>query len=229
MNGRMCKKGDDGKLQFWDEPLFDEVQAAFSPNGVGPELKNRGVPIENSIRWGGGMGIGSITYPSRMQAAEAIAAALYNDEYLVHHKVENRTHQEQIVQERADTQAGADYWERERSILAAAKVGQVGLFQGCHTMLGKPLSEEYKSQILGYLNKPTQEQWVELRGYCIMGATTLWQAWVAADENAPRSGDIGFPDRDTLERAIRHAVSARESRIEKELQNVVKHGFVVVS
>jgi len=70
-----------------------------------------------------------------------------------------------------------------------------------------PLSDEVKNEILAFINKPNHK---DFRGRMAAGHVNLWQAWVAfAPSSAPRSGSVGFPDRDTIAQAIRKAVDDR--------------------
>src|SRR5690606_38549457 len=106
------------------------------------------------------------------------------------------------------------YWCEEAAASQRAWEQETGLFKGCYTMLGRPLCEESKRAILAYLNAPSLEQWLEIRGFVIAGTTTLWQAWCQHDADAPRSGSVGHPAPDTLREAIRAAVAARRVEIE---------------
>ena len=65
--------------------------------------------------------------------------------------------------------------------------------------------------------KPTQRTWDD--AYSIIlesrSLTTLWQAWIAVDANAPRSKPLDgkwprVPDQLTIYRAIRHATVTRK-------------------
>ena len=129
----------------------------------------------------------------------------------------------------AQTRASSrGYWE---DLLRAAQRAQdleSGLFKGCHTGMGAFLAEEHKKAILAYLNAPSQEQWLQIRGLSITAHHTLWQAWCAADPLAPRQGSRGYPSASALRDAIRQAVDQHLQTLRDKLQSLRKGHLQVV-
>lgn len=91
----------------------------------------------------------------------------------------------------------------------------------CRNMFG-PLGEEPRARLEAVLENPTEETWDEAAHLIVGkdGFTTLWQAWVKVDPDAPRSGcrydaETGkkvsgwpaIPDQLTLYRALREVTS----------------------
>lgn len=215
-NGRCCQWDKKGTLQgCWDEPAIKDAERQVGPNGLMAEVRRRGIDPKQMVFTGGSYGVGSIYYASLAECAQAIAAALAdNVRYRYLRQISEAERAELDEQEKAASKA---YWQGEQLMLEQAKAAEHGLFKGCHSMMGS-LSDEVKRDILSYLNAHSEAAWLQIRSCMIVSGTTLWQAWCAFDEAAPRSGRSGHPDPETLRQAIRHAVSQHEETIREKLE-----------
>lgn len=210
-NARICDHGkDDGSETCRDEPLITDVEALVGPNGLLDNLRRHDIDPDAMVYSGGGIGIDSLYHRSLDECAQAIATALAkNVRYLGRRKLTDEE-RERIDHESAE--AGREYWASGRMAAETAWNSGKGILKGAHTMLGGPVSDEHQQKILSYLNAPTLADWLEIRGLCVAGPITLWQAWCSFDPDAPRSGSIGHPDPDMLRRVIRSAI---ENRLEE--------------
>jgi hypothetical protein len=223
-NGRIVAELNECR----DEPAIAEAEARVGPNALMRELRRIGMDTKGLVLVGGGYGVDSIFHASLARCAGAIASALERDERYRHFR--QMTEQENI---RSARQAKADSLAYRQGVAAATQQAwetETGIFKGCYTMLGTPLSDESKNAILSYLNDPGQETWCDIRGLYIVGHRSLWVAWCDSDPRAPRSGNVGFPSADTLREAIRAAAedgreAAQEGLLEAE---VGETGLVVV-
>lgn len=124
-----------------------------------------------------------------------------------------------LHREKRDTHA---YWKARLAVIEAAGAASIpALFKGAVCAGGSPIEAGVQDMILGYMNSPSLESWLELRSLMICASTTLWQAWIMVDPFAPRRGTSGpHPSAKALIRAIRTAVdSDRESVRAKLLEN----------
>lgn len=83
-----------------------------------------------------------------------------------------------------------------------------------------PLEGDERERLAAVLARPTLETWNDAHGLIVAPRFTLWQAWLAVDPSAPRSGRCTdqhgrivrewarIPDQLTLYRAIRQATRA---------------------
>lgn len=99
---------------------------------------------------------------------------------------------------------------------------QPAFTQACTNLFGK-LDAKCQKRLAAVIRNPTSTTWDDAYSLIINGERmmTLWQAWIAVDPTAPRSGpsydDQGrmtrpwpvVPDQLTLYRAIAHATKAR--------------------
>ena len=95
------------------------------------------------------------------------------------------------------------------------------LLDGGCSMLGK-ITPEYRKKIERYFQRPTVKNWREINGIIINWDNpfchTIWQAWIAVDPTAPRSGEVTdyegnivepwakIPDVFTLRKALEFAI-----------------------
>lgn len=216
-NGRIAELNEKGHcVRAWDEPAIAEAEARVGPNALMRELRRIGVETKGLVFSGGGYGVGTIFHASLARCAGAIASALERDERYKHSR--QMTEQENI---RSARQAKADSLAYRQGVAAATQQAwetETGIFKGCYTMLGTPLSDESKNAILSYLNDPSQEAWSDIRGLYIVGHRSLWVAWCDSDPRAPRSGNVGFPAADTLRAAIRLAADDGREAAQEELR-----------
>lgn len=220
-SGRIVLMCDDRVIDGYDEPRIAALSAQHGPNGLMAALRAVGVPVQSMVRFGGGYGIGTIFYPSLQDCAQAIADSLTANTWYQHFRQE--TEQERIARERQDAQSSHQYWTREKAAQESAGKA-AGIFKGLRNMQG-PLPDALKKRILSYLAQPDQKTWLDIRGLAVTGHGTLWQAWCHADASAPRSGDVGYPSKDTLLRALKEAVSARRQEIDRRLADSTPTGL----
>lgn len=109
------------------------------------------------------------------------------------------------------------YWERQAEVAENAWRDSDGMFKGCYTLQGEPLSPGKIREVLAYLDAPSHEAWLEIRSLRIAGPMSLWQAWCAFDPAAPTWRQAGYPRSATLQEAIRAGVRLRRAKIQKAL------------
>lgn len=226
-NGRLVDVDKRGyAIRGWEEPRIREAEKRVGPNGLIEELERLGIDVSKLAQDGGGLGVNSRFFPSLRDCARSIVKGLQdNKRYSYIRRVSRR---ERIQQEMRQAKVSNAYWKAQKAALEVADSTNSGLFKGCHTMMGEPLGKESRERVLAYLNKPGQESWLEVRSLCITGSATLWQAWGLYDAAAPRSGNVGYPERETLISAIRHAVEAREKEVSQRLAATTPSGLRIV-
>ena len=226
-NGRACETNKSGHvIHAWDLPGFKAMVASVGPNGLMGELRASGVDTDTLVSEGGGFGIDSVYHASLDMCAQEIAQAIVANKW--YRSFKPLTKQEKVKQDRKSAVQSHEYWNSQRQTMDAAQASEEGIFKGCSNGLGERLSEETKHKILAYLNAPSQEKWLDVRGLIITGAGTLWQAWCAHDDDAPRAGSIGYPQKQMLLEAIRTAVAQRDAEIARRLSKTTPSGLRAV-
>jgi hypothetical protein len=221
-NGRMVEGGDGAPRRFWDEPRFAEFLERYGPNGVRIALREIGADPDKMVSSGGGYGVGTIFLDSLEACAQAIAQALADNEW--YQSWRPLTPQQKVKLDRQSAVQSHDYWRSERAAMDRALASEKGIFKGCFTMFG-PVRDDFKTAILSYLNKPSQDAWNEIRSYVVTGAGTLWSAWCENDAGAPRAGNVGYPSKDALTDAVRAAVQKRSDEIDARLKETAPSGL----
>lgn len=207
-NGRMVEVDRSGKvLRSWREGAIDIAERRHGPNGFEKAAEAMGLDRSSIVFEGTGYGLDSLYFETRLEAAGAIADALLGN--VRHNPRREPGESERAARAIESHKSALAFWKAQQEALDRSMAAEPGIFKGCHTMLGAPLSKASKQAILGFLNDPGQERWLAARGTCIAGSATLWQAWSAVDPSAPESGSVGFPDPEILREAIRQAVLDR--------------------
>lgn len=226
-NGRMCETNRQGHVtRAWDEPRIKDVEARVGPNALMKELRNVGIDTTRMVRMGGGLGVGSRFFPTMEDCAQQIAEVLVSDTR--YRYFEPLTPQQKTQLEFASAKSSHAYWREQERALEASNSRTAGLFKGCTTMFGSPLPEDTQKAILDYLNAPDQGKWLAVRSLIVTGSGTLWQAWGTYDAQAPREGNVGYPDAETLAAALRAAVERRAQEIEQRLAQSAPKGLRAV-
>jgi len=223
-NGRMLEVDERGGIvRAWDEPRIHETESRVGPNELLATLRSMGIDVDRLVFVGAGYSVDSIYHKSLETCAECIARALNdNVRYTAYRKL---SPEEEASLEHLQAVQSVEYWHEEAEAAKRAEQQGSGLFKGCYTMMGHALEQDVQQRILTYLNAPTLRGWLELRSIVIAGHITLWQAWVAADVLAPRSGDKGFPTPKILRLAIRQCIRDRRRHIKKKIDEVGPRGL----
>lgn len=224
-NGRMFDRNDKpgNRTPSWVDDRIKELDTKYGPNGLMAALKKHNIDPQSMIFTSASYSVNSIFHSSLESCAEAIAQAIADNKRYKSYR--DLSTQEKASLDHQQKISSMNYWTDQLETAKAAQNLDVGLFKGCYLMFGKPVKDENKKRILAYLNTPSEPEWNEIRGLSIVGPTTLWQAWVMADETAPRSGTKGFPSPDTLRNAIRHAVENNRAKIENKLEEIGPTGL----
>jgi hypothetical protein len=224
-NGRMLEVDEQGAIvRAWDEPRINETESRVGPNELLVTLRAMGIDADALVFVGAGYSVDSIYHKSLETCAECIAQALnHNTRYTAYRKL---SPEEEASLEHLQVVQSVEYWHEEADAAKRAEQQQgSGLFKGCYTMMGQALEQDVQQRILAYLNAPTQHGWLDIRSNVIAGHITLWQAWVAADVLAPRSGDKGFPTPKVLRLAIRQCIRDRRRHIKEKIEEVGPRGL----
>ena len=223
-NGRMMEVNEQGDIvRAWDEPRIDESESQVGPNKLLTTLRTMGIDVDALVFYGAGYSVNSIYHDSLEACAEAIAKALNdNARYTAYRKL---SADEKASLQHLQSVQSVEYWHEEADAAKKAEQQGSGLFKGCYTMMGHALEQDVQQRILAYLNAPTQRGWLDIRSIVIAGHVTLWQAWVAADVLAPRSGDKGFPTPKVLRLAIRQCIRDRRRHIKEKIEEVGPRGL----
>ena len=223
-NGRMLEVNEQGEIvRAWAEPRIDETESRVGPNELLAALRTMGIDVDAMVFCGAGYSVHSIYHDSLETCAESIAQALIdNARYTAYRKL---SPDEEASFEHLKAVQSVEYWHDEADAARKAEQQGSGLFKGCYTMMGQALEQDVQQRILTYLNAPTQQGWLDTRSIVIAGHITLWQAWVAADVLAPRSGDRGFPVPKVLRLAIRQCIRDRRREIKEKIEEVGARGL----
>lgn len=208
-SGRMAEADSRGYIRRgWDEPRLAQIEAAEGPNGFWSAYEAAGFDPENLVQDVAGFSVDSRYLASLDECASEIARCLEdNVRYCARREVTPDERAQRKLLDRHDTLA---YWDAESRLIAAAEADSHGFLKGAHSMFG-PIGADARNSILAYVNEPSQERWLEIRGTIVAGVHTLWSAWCHYDSDAPRSGDAGFPRGDVLREAVKHAIESRKS------------------
>lgn len=213
-NGRMGRFDASGHcLDAWEEPRIAQLKAQVGPNGLIQALQAEGLDLEALIHTGGGYCLGCIFHDSLRECATAVVQALQDNEYYAYWTPQPSD----AAKLQREREQSLQFWRGEQAFLLRATQREAGLFRGSYAMSGKPLRPEHKRAILSFLNQPSQEAWLDIRGLSFCGPVTLWQAWGAFDPQAPRSGSEGFPTAHVLRQALQFVVQERERAICEKL------------
>lgn len=203
-----------------EDPRLSAIEASSGPNYFIEECHRLGINPEGLIFDVPSYSKDSVFHDSLDGCASEIARAITANVRYVSRTFAPLSEADVAEQQRLETRSKKQFWDFARQAAIAAKEHSAGIFNGCHNMGGGPLSKETKDRILSYLNNPSNDLWNDVRGAVVVGGTTLWQAWVAYDVQASRSGNKGFPSADALRESIRHAVDANMQRVESELRDL---------
>lgn len=216
-NGRRFEREADGSPgRCWDEPLIKETELAAGPNQLMATLARLQIDADSMIfvptSNSGGVGF---DYGSLDECAREIANVLDGNRRYVGFRP--LTAEEEVERARRDAASTKDYWSAMHAAQELANANEFGIFKGCHNMLGGALDDETKKKILSYINGPSQDAWLDVRGIYVVTNATLWNAWCQYDESAPRSGRVGYPDSDVIVQAIRAAVDRNIEQVKERL------------
>lgn len=224
---------DDTEHKRVFEEIYQDMLAENSPNTFRSALESSllsrvGVsdPDEHRYQIIDGVNPNSgrpipIYYDSVKACATAIGQSLYSNTYYASWRprtpaVAELTKDEEI----AIIKQSISYWQGR--IESIDLVEPKTVFSGTHLMDGIKLSDKVKDDLLNYFNVPTAELWDCLYDVIIVGHRTLWQAWSAVDESAPRShprnaewGSI--PGGDQLREALVYCVRSTKKNAEAQL------------
>lgn len=220
-NGRVYRQGPSGQLEYDTDERIEALEQDAGPNEFFQALEDLGISADTLILTGGGYSVDSKYLDTLEACAEAIVDALVKDER--YSCYEPLMDQERTRQEALRARDSFTFWSAQKQECDAA-MRVPGVLRGCYSMFG-PLPKPEALRILSYLNQPTREGWGQVRGLCITGGGTLWQAWCANDPHAPRSGVIGFPSAEQLRQAITAAVTARATEIQSILTSLTPSGL----
>lgn len=214
-NGRLVELDDAGNcIRGWDEPQIHKLEKEAGPNGLLDACKNAGINPAQMVFVGAGFSVNSRYFESLSDCLEAIRNAIENNErYWAYRELSSSEKDAQRLQEK---RASVQYWESQIQAANKAMQDSWGFLKGAHNLMG-PLPESIRFQILDYVNAPSQEKWLEVRGLCITPGTTLWQAWAAADNKAPSGGNHGYPDGALLRTALRQAIDQAQETARQRL------------
>lgn len=229
-SGRILKFNSQGHCIRSDEdPRIKEAEKTVGPNGFLDEMRRIGIDPKTMGFYGGGLGVFTIYLYSLEECAEAIAKAI-DQNVRYKHCIDPNTlpAPSKIKMERMESAASHAYWEAESRASDLAWRNGEGLFAGCYSSMSGEIAGEFKKAILSYLNAPSQEMWVSIRGYIIAGHVTLWQAWCAVDKDAPRSGLEGFPSSEVLRNAIRKAAEDRKAEVQTKSKGTSATGLKLI-
>lgn len=204
----------------YEDPRLVALEQSPGPNYFLSECSNLRVSRDVLCFDVPGYNRDSIMFDSIDACAKEVAQAICTNSRYVSRSFKPLSKEEAAERERIDREGSKAFWEASRRAAVAADSHSEGIFRGCHNMGGNPLSKETKDHILSYLNNPSQDLWNDVRSKIVVGSKTLWQAWVASDVKANRSGSVGFPSPETLRSSIRNAVDENMARIERELKEI---------
>jgi hypothetical protein len=216
-NGKIVVSSPEGCSTKLSTVVKDALANA-TPNELCRLLMSKGVEPDNLVREGVEIYLTSFYHDSIDLACQEINDAIGSD--IWYSKQVELTAEELKAQENANAFDAVQFWTSCKESLTLAEA-QLGLFKGCHTALGPCLSEATKSEILSYLNAPTQQAWLNLRNNTITINTTLWSAWIDFAPTAPRSGSKGYPPAEVLRMTIRSAISNWSEKVDKRLVEVL--------
>lgn len=223
-NGRIAVFRGNEIIDVYQDPQIHQLEARYGPNKLVGKLVECGISPSAVIKTGGGYSVDSRYLSSLQECAEAIAQCLVDDRRYDCRRELTGQDKTRLAREEAKTSFA--YWKSLEARQDAA-MREPGIFKGCFGMMG-PLTVRCKHEVLSYLNAPSSRTWLKIRGYPILGHSTLWQVWSDYDANAPVSGDEGFPEAETLRQAIRHAVAQRQIEIKNKLESLSASGLALV-
>lgn len=189
------------------------------PNGYADAIRNDGLDPDKMCGGGSGISVHSKFFDTLEEVAQAIIMSVHdNVRYCsIDCDLLNDENQKQRLQEFTETERKT-FQETQRQLHRNALKTEHGLFKGLHTMSG-PLPDDAKKRILSFLNSPSNETWDAIHGLMVKGGTTMWQAWVAADPQAPRSNPLDgewstIPDPETIRSAMMELSAHTENDLE---------------
>lgn len=216
-NGRICKETPKGPIFSTSEIVIQGLKSC-PPNELVCWIAERGIAEPMLVKVGVGIGLDSLYWPSLEAACDQIREAIENNNW--YRKTAPLTEAELAASKATALVPSVAFWQSALKAAVAAEA-EPGIFKGCHCSAGK-LTKDAKNSIIRYLNKPNQKLWNEIRSTMITGEATLGSAWRKVDAKSPRSGSRGYPSREMLEQAIRHAVSAWKEHAKNKLQEALK-------
>ncbi|MTH95676.1 hypothetical protein [Roseibium sp. RKSG952] len=189
------------------------------PNGYADAIRGDGLDPDKMCGSGSGIGVHSKFFDTLEEVAQAIIISVNDNVRYCSTDLDllNDEDYNQRLQKIAETEQKA-FRESQRHLHRNSLKTEHGVFKGLHTMFG-PLSDDAKKRILSFLNSPSNETWNAIHGLILKGGTTMWQAWIATDPQAPRSKPLdgewpAIPDPDTIRSAMRKLAANTENDLE---------------
>jgi len=196
------------------------------PNGFVAAARAAGLDEDGIVRGGQGLGVATRYFPDLAAVVEAIRGAIAENRWYDSVDRELLRDPAFLASLAEDEEVGRAAWETQKQAEHARAVAEgEGIFKGLHSMRG-PLPKERRDLILAYLNAPDEAGWEAIAHTCVKGMTTLWQAWLKVDPEAPRSKSRDgawprIPEPETLREAMRDAAGlARDERPDGEAEIV---------
>lgn len=192
--------------------------AGNDPNGCRQRLAALGFKDDVPVNEGGG-GLGMVIHDSLEASAQAIHEAIACNRWYQH--LRPLTEQEQAAETRRELMVSRSYWQRVLEVTEIHEETRDDVLAGTTNGTTQPLSNEVRMAILAYLHEPSLIAWEDMRNYLVTPSCTLWQAWIAVDPMAPKTGSTrAFPTAPALRSAIRAAVENIRSRAYRELARI---------
>lgn len=215
--------------------LVRENAKVLSPKEFFQQLPD-GISPDSLVCEGGGLGLGSIYYPTLEDAEEKMRDALKSNEWYRHYdpQLAKSLTDEQRVSGR-EARESLSYWQDKLNRLTYQPKGQGELFQGLGDLFG-PINEGAREDLLRFFNDPSVANWDRIAYRILLGGTmTGWQVWTSADPDAPisksPSGWETWPSADDFRGHLQDVKKKEIRRAKRQIrtarQELVDLGFTV--
>ena len=189
------KYWENGEVQSPD--VLARIVKSSLPNQVCEEVREHGFDPQSLIRIQTPGTRFPKVYPTLKSCADAILSAIAENRIYDPVDHDKANDPQEIARHQQVLDQEMENWKRYKSEMRrGAEIANAGLFKGLYNAFG-PIGEAAQKEILSYLNAPSQDKWERIYPIMIsMGRpSTLWQAWVAVDPDAPKSKplDGGWP------------------------------------
>lgn len=213
----------------FDHSRADAIRDAFNanPNGFEQWCNSNDVPMNELCRSGGGFSVGTIVFSTLDEAVDAAVQAIETNTLYRQFRTKEEMDAEKDeatlrAEAKAELEQSIAFWESQ----IFEDTNTPSLVTQLKNGFGQGLNDERRKAIIAYLNKPSLEQWHDIKSILITPLDTIWQCYAKCYPGVPFSGNDfnkgNIPNKDEMADVLRNAMNMHNERAKEKLKPLLE-------